>query len=115
MAKVLETHIFELKPGTDEEAFQEFVILEVLPIYRKVPGQDAQLLKGDRGERAGKYLLMVEVESVERRDQINPPEGQDGFPAEIQALVGNVDAIWDRFFALVEPDTSYTSYVMLGD
>lgn len=115
MAKVLETHIFELKPGTDEKTFQEFVIQELLPIYRKVPGQNGHLLKGDHGERAGKYLLLVEVESVERRDQNNPPEGQDSYPEEIQTLVGDVDATWDRFFAFVEPDTSYTSYVMLGD
>ena len=115
MAKVLEIHTFDLKPGTGEKTFEEFVMREVLPIYRRVPGQDAQLLKGDRGERAGKYLMLVEVESVERRNQINPPEGQDAYPEEIQALMGDVDAIWDRFFSFVEPETSYTSYAMLSD
>jgi hypothetical protein len=115
MAKVLEIHTFDLKPGTDEKIFEEFVMRDLFPIYRKVPGQDVHLLKGDRGERAGKYLMLVEVESVERRDQINPPEGQDAYPEEIQALVGNVDATWDRFFSFVEPETSYTSYVMLSD
>jgi hypothetical protein len=115
MAKVMEMHTFELKPGTQEKTFEEFVIQDLFPIYRKVPGQTVHLLKGDRGERVEKYLLLVEVESVERRDQIYPPEGQDGYPEEIQALVGNVDAAWDKFFQFVDPETSYTSYVMLSD
>lgn len=115
MAKVSEMHTFELKPLVDEKTFEEFVLKELCPIYRRVPGQAAQLLKGDRGERAGKYLILVEVESVERRDQIYPPGAEDGYPEEIQALLGNVEAVWDRFFTFVEPDTSYTSYVMLGD
>lgn len=115
MAKVLEIHTFDLKPGTDEKTFEEFVMQDIFPIYRKVPGQTVHLLKGDRGERAGKYLMLVEVESVERRDQIYPPEGRDGYAEEIQALVGDVDATWDRFFNFVEPDTAYTSYVMLSD
>jgi len=115
MARVLEIHTFELKPGTQEKTFEEFVIQNVFPIYRKVPGQNVHLLKGDRGERTGKYLMLVELESVERRDQIYPLEEQDGYPDEVQALVGDVDATWDRFFTFVEANTSYTSYVMLSD
>ncbi len=115
MAKVLELHTFELKPGVTEELFEDFVIRDLFPIYRKVPGQDVHLLKGDRGERAGKYSLLVEVESVERRDQIYPPEGADGYPEEIRELVGDADQIWDRFFIFVDSDTSYTSFVMLSE
>ncbi len=115
MAKVLEMHTFELKPGTAEKVFEEFVIRDLFPVYRKVPGQDAHLLKGDSGERAGKYLLLVEVESVERRDQIYPPGEQDGYPEEIRILVGNVEATWDTFFDFVDAETAYTSYVMLSD
>jgi hypothetical protein len=115
MAKVLELHTFELKPGTQEKVFEEFVIRVLFPVYRNVPGQNVHLLKGDRGERAGKYSLLVEVESVERRDQIYPPEDQDGSPEEIGDQVSNVDQIWDMFFTLVDSDTSYTSYVMLSD
>ncbi len=65
MAKVLEMHAFDLKPGTDEKAFEKFVTRNVFPIYRKVPGQA-------------------------------------GYLEEIQAMVGNVDATWDRFFTYDE-------------
>ena len=118
MAKVLGMHTLELKPGCDASEFEQFVIADVFPIYRKVPGQTLHLLKGDRGERAGKYLLIVELESAERRDHIYPPAGDGwGVAEEVQQLVGNKDPMWEKFYTYVErfPDDRFTDYVMVGD
>jgi hypothetical protein len=118
MAKVLGMHTVELKPGVSEQEFEEFIKTDVLPVYRKVPGQTVHLLKGDRGERGGKYLVLIELESVERRDHIYPPAGDDwGVAEDVQQLVGNVDPIWEKFSTFVEgfPDPAFTDYVMVSD
>lgn len=115
MSRVLGMHALELKPGVDEHVFEDFICGEILPVYARVPGQAVHLLKGDRGERAGKYLMVIEIASVERRDQIYPTEGQ--FAVDVEELIGNVDALWEKFYGFVEepPDPAYTDYVVMSD
>ena len=116
MAKVLGMHKVELKPGVDEREFEEFICNEVIPIYGRVPGQTVRLLRGDQGERDGKYMVLIEIDSPERRDEIYPPpEGR--FSEDIQQLVGDVDPVWDRLMSMVEefPDATYTDYVTVSD
>jgi hypothetical protein len=118
MAKVLGMHAIELKPGVNEQEFEEFIKSEVMPVYRQVPGQTVHLLKGDRGERSGKYLMLIELESTERRDHIYPPAGDGwGVAEDVQQLVGNVDPIWEKFATFAEgfPDPAFTDYVMVSD
>lgn len=111
MAKVLGMHALELKPGVNPKEFEDFVVRDVLPIYRKVPGQTIELLKGDQGKRDGKYMVLIEIESPERRDQIYPAEG--GFSEKVQKIVGDTDAIWNKFssFVVEFPDSDFTDYV----
>lgn len=116
MAKVLGMHKVELKPGVDGQEFEDFICHEVIPIYNRVPGQTTYLLKGDQGERDGKYLVLIEIDSPERRDQIYPPpEGR--FSEELQPLVADAERIWERLFSMVEefPDATFTDYVMVSD
>lgn len=115
MAKVLGMHRVDLKPGVNEQEFERFMKTDVLPVYRKVPGQTVHLLKGDRGERAGEYLLLIELESAERRDQIYPSEG--GIAEDVQQLVGNIDPLWEKLSTFVAefPDPKYTDYATLSD
>ena len=116
MARVFGMHKVELKPGVNGMEFEDFICNEVIPIYDRVPGQTVHLLKGDQGVRDGKYLVLIEIDSPEGRDQIYPPpEGR--FAEDVQELVGDVGHIWDRLFSLVEefPDATYTDYVMMSD
>lgn len=115
MAKVFGMHKVELKPGVDEREFEDFVCSQVIPTYRVIPGQTIHLLKGDRGERDGKYMLLIELESQARRDQIYPEEG--GFAEDIQLLVGDVDPIFEKLATYVEsfPDDTVTDYVIVSD
>ena len=115
MAKVFGMHKLELKPGADERQFEDFFCNEVIPIYRVVPGQTIQLFKGDRGERSGKYMMLIELESSERRDQIYPEEGK--VAEDVEQLVGNVDPLWEKLFTFIEefPDPGYTDYLMVSD
>ena len=118
MSKVLGMHAVELKPGVDEREFEDFICNQVIPIYRRVPGQTVHLLKRDRGDQAGKYLVLIELESIERLDHVYPPAGDDwGVAEDVQQLVGNVDPIWEKLFTYVErfPDDAFTDYVMVSD
>ena len=73
MTRVFGLHDIELNPGVKEEDFENFFRNEVAkaPVY---PGWKVQLLKGDRGARNGKYLLLFDIESVEARDRFAPGE-----------------------------------------
>ncbi len=114
MSKVFGMHKVELKPGVDEKEFEDFICNQVIPIYQVVPGQTIHLLKADRGERNGKYMVLIELESAARRDHIYPAEGV--VAEDVQQLVGNVDPIFEKFDAYVEsfPDDTATDYVMVS-
>ena len=115
MAKVFGMHAIELQPGCDEHEFEEFMRKDFLPSYSKASGQTAHLLKGDRGERTGRYLVLVELESPERRDQIYPSEGV--IANDVLEVVGNVETLISTILSfLVEfPDPRYTDYVSVSD
>jgi hypothetical protein len=67
MAKVYGLHTIELRPGVSEADFERACAeLARLPM---VEGWSLHFLKGDRGERSGKYLLLWEIESVAARDR----------------------------------------------
>src|SRR5512139_2165843 len=115
MSKVLGMHKVELKPGIDEREFEDFICNQIIPLYKAVPGQTIHLLKGDRGERNGKYMVLIELESPARRDQIYPAEG--GVAEEVLQLVGNADPIFEKLATYVEsfPDETVTDYVIVSD
>jgi hypothetical protein len=115
MAKVFGMHALELQPGCDENELEEFMRKDFLPSYSRVSGQTAHLLKGDRGERAGKYLVLIELESPERRDRIYPSEG--GVSDDVVQLVGDIESLVStvRSFLVEFPDPRYTDYVMVSD
>lgn len=118
MAKVFGIHTLELKPGANAKDFEDFVTREILPLYDKVPGQTAYLLRGDRGERSGKYAVLIELESAERRDHIYPLTGDGwGVAEEVQELVGDIKPLWDRFYTYAEefPDPHFTDYVQVSN
>jgi hypothetical protein len=62
MAKVYSFHNIALKPGVDGRDFERFFQEEVKPAHA-TDGMSVRLLKGERGERRGLYLLVLEFES----------------------------------------------------
>jgi len=76
MAKVFGLHEIELRPGVTDEEYEQFLRDKVSPLAN-FPGWKWYLLKGNRGERDGKYLLLLEIESVEARDRFAPMPDQD--------------------------------------
>jgi hypothetical protein len=74
MPKVFGLHEMELQPGVEPEEYERFFAEEMIPALT-LPGWKLHLLKGDRGVRAGKYLVLHEIESLEARDRYFPRPG----------------------------------------
>ncbi len=118
MARLYGMHELELREGVRPEDFERFVTEELSQMLLR-EGQQIYVLKGDRGDRAGKYVFVFEYDSVESRDRDSPGSNQDSeelmtWLAEHYAEVG---ALFDRLSTFVEPDWDighhYTDYVVL--
>ncbi len=113
MAKLFGIHEIELHSGVKPEDFERFVVEE----YNRsqlFPGVATRVLKGDRGKREGKYLLMMEFESPESRDRLFPTPGQAS--EEAQRSLESASAILEKWAtfgpALGRTDIS-TDYVVV--
>jgi hypothetical protein len=112
MSKVFGMHMIALKPGVKAEDFEKFVIEEVYPVS-ELEGVEFYLLKGDRGDREGKYLWVMEIESVEARDRLFPSPGESS--GEVRQFFESYAAVLEKWETLATPiDVIYTDYVVVG-
>ena len=113
MAKLYGLHEIELRPGVSPEEFEK-VAAETN--FADLEGWTTHLLKGERGERNGKYLVLVEIESIAARDRYAPTA--DGpYSAEAEEISRRNAALWEPWRKLATmpgEGTVYTDYVMLG-
>jgi hypothetical protein len=115
MARVVGVHEIELKPGTDPEAFER-AAAEVVS-SAEPEGWRTVVLKGDRGPRSGKYLMIFEIDSPEARDRFYPEEGranQDEIDRFDQAHPESA-AAFDRLFAMIVDLEVATDYVVIAE
>ena len=75
MPKVFGMHEIELQPGVEPEDYEQFFAEELAPTL-KLPGWKTHLLRGDRGARSGKYLVLHEIETLDARDRYFPGPGE---------------------------------------
>ena len=76
MPKVFGLHEIELQPGVQPEEYERFSAEKIAP-SPELAGWKTHLLKGERGTRAGKYLVLLEIESLEARDRYFPRPGEE--------------------------------------
>jgi hypothetical protein len=112
MAKVFGIHMVALKPRVKAEDFEKFVTEEVYPLPW-FEGIESYLLKGDRGDREGKYLWVFEIESVETRDRYFPSPGKAS--EEAQQFFATHAAVFEKWDTFATPiNVIYTDYVVVG-
>ena len=117
MSRVLGIHMITLRPGVKAEDFERFVTEEVylLPWFE---GWGFYLLKGDRGDREGKYVVMWEIESVEARDRYAPTPDQysEEFDRFMEPHAAEFEKVFEKWatFASPLPSPIYTDYVVVG-
>jgi hypothetical protein len=115
MAKVFGIHEIELRSGVTAEEFEQFYREEASQAAT-LEGWKGYLLKGDRGEREGKYVFLVEIESIEARDRYSPMP--DETSEEAKRIVESSADVWEKWSRLAttpRQDTMYTDYIVVSD
>ncbi len=122
VAKIYGMHPIRLHPGVDGAEFERFFTEEFARVVAAESGAEtagwkAHLLKGDKGDRVGQYMLMVEIESEEARG-----DAHDQTSEEIAAEEANASEEWRSVMAKwrtftpnwLGENTVYTDYVVVG-
>ena len=112
MAKVFGIHKVTLKPGVNGDDFEAF--FRTSGSY--VPISDdwkVYLVKGDRGDREGKYLLLFEINSVEARDRDAPADDSQ----EVTPQSEGEEAFFREWltYARAVTDPAFTDYVVVAE
>jgi hypothetical protein len=113
MARILSLQEVELRPGADPAEFERVFAAEVAP-SPTLPGFRARLLKGDRGVRAGKFLLLLEMEDEQTRDRYFPAheETSEEF-RRFWEQHPDTAAAWDKIHSLSVLPNVYSDYVVV--
>lgn len=101
-----------LRPGVSEADFERFVTEQYYAMTR-LSGEAGYLLKGDRGDRAGKYMLLIAYDKVEVRNRRSTSGGELSREMRewaVSSLVQTTVAQWDS----LAHTGLYTSYVVSG-
>lgn len=118
MTKIYGMHEIELNPDVKEEDFEDFFRAEVAtaPTFA---GWTLRLLKGDRGIRAGKYLVLIEIENEEARNRFAPVPNESNeetqrFSEEHREILDPIFQKWATFSSTnLDENRNYTDYLVL--
>lgn len=81
MAKVYIVHLISLRLGADPEEFERLVI-ERLPQLPMFEGWKTRVLKGESGDRPGKYAVLLEVDDLDALYRYDTGDGNQTPDAE---------------------------------
>jgi hypothetical protein len=105
----------ELKEGVEATKFDQFIKEKFVPAWKQpVDGMRVMVAKGDRGERKGKYQVVIAFDKEETRKKYFPGEEGRGSEALEKAL-GPRAAVMQELHEFLGEKTSYESYVVLGE
>ena len=108
----LHSYEITLKGDVTPEQFEKFYTEEYIPAFEKaMPGVKLFLLKGDRGEYAGKYGILIYFKSLEERNNWIPE------PANMSEMgkkaVEKLQPLIDEFNEMVTHESKYTDWAVL--
>jgi hypothetical protein len=118
MPKVFALHEMELQPGVQPEEYERFFAEEIAPMP-ELPGWRTRLLKGERGARTGKYLVLFEIESLEARDRYFPRPGEESkeftrfFEQHPEAAAAMEK--WEKYSPFDSENDITTDYVVVAE
>ena len=98
-------HKLELRDGVSEEAFEEFITGDYARAWsNEIKGCGQVILKGDRGERTGKYQIVHRFRPWTLRDQYIPEPSRisEEFAEEVMPLFPEEED--NRFWEMVRRD-----------
>ena len=115
MGKIVGFHPVELRPGADAAELERLVRDDLAPIYQQLR-QTVYLMKGDRGAYAGKYTVVIEIESAQERDRIyHVVDGELELSEDALRIFEQSEEIGEKLGALVVsfPSPEFTDYEVL--
>jgi hypothetical protein len=112
VAKVFSVHEIDIAPDVSEEAFRTFT--DRLAQQYRIKGQTVYLLHGDRGVRVGKYAILVEFDSEERRDSYFPPPAFEATPEFLEQLGAAAPLFAQLEQYIAGFNEHFTDYVVAG-
>jgi hypothetical protein len=106
---------FELRSGVKPEEFETYVRQELThALSQAKTGAHFRILRGDRGDRKGGYILIWEFESVAARNEFFPKEG-GGASSACQQQWKRIKLAMEKFSIYVKEKHSYTDYITIAD
>jgi hypothetical protein len=113
MPKIFGLHEIELPTDMTPDEFEQGFVKEFIS-SPDLEGWKTYLLKGDRGERAGKFLVLYEIESVEARDRYFPRPGEETDEARrFWEQHPDAAAALEKYGAYLHTD-NVTDYLVVG-
>lgn len=114
LGEIIAVRYFDIK---EEQVtrFEEFVSGTYHTAYQKhIDGYYNYVLKGDRGDNAGSYLLLTVFDSADRRNAYYPVPGEPGSD-EFMKQWENVSDVEENFrkFLPANIDQQYTDYILV--
>ena len=98
LGEVLVVNVPDLKPDADTKAFEQYVLTEVAPAWKKsAPGMELHLVRADRGSRKGQYMLAWTTDTLSRRKGYASLTEGSPFTPELRAKVGDFRPGFQRF------------------
>ena len=83
-------------------------------VGKEIDGLKIEILKGDRGDHKGGYILIWKFDSAASRNQFFPREGGLSGPA-FQQTWKRLKPLMLKFSTYVQERESYTDYVVVAD
>jgi hypothetical protein len=90
LGEALVFYIPEMRPGADTKAFEAHLTGHVIPAWNKAtPGMVARLVKKDRGNRQGDYMIVWTTDTLARHKGYASASGDFPFSPAITAKAGD--------------------------
>jgi len=102
--------------GEEAQAQFEAFVVRAAPTVPPWPGIKSYVLKGDRGDRAGRVHYMIDMVSDEIRNRYFP-EGKAISTEGMERLAAMSDFIieWEQYADYGAGRTPWTDYVVIGE
>ncbi len=111
MGEVIGIHYLEVRPRKNDD-LEKFVINEFnAAMHNKVPGLNIYIMKGDRGDMTGKYILVYVIDTIERRNNYFPASGDAS--DELKKAFDPLMEVYDKLQSFIDKEISYTDYIVV--
>ncbi len=111
LGEVIGIHYLDVKKKK-QAGFESFVTRKFnKAMHNKIPGLNLFILKGDRGDMKGHYILVYIFDTVERRNDYLPLAGEP--TEEFQTAFKTISQVFEEFKSFQNDEISYTDYIVM--